>query len=404
MPRGPTSTQDPPVLIESQAQIDEWCAQIRNDGRFGFDTEFVMEDRYQSEVCLIQLAAARGVALVDPFLKLDIQPVWALICDPDIETVVHAGMEDINLCLQHTGKPARRVFDLQIAAGLIGGDYPVSLQKLVKAKLGIVLHKSKTLTDWRRRPLTDAQIHYASEDVAHLLPIHRKIRNDLRRRKRTSWAREEFARLEATSLSRGEEGEVLLKLKGAGRLDGRALAIVREVLCWRDEIAQRRNRPARTVVKDHLLVEIARHSMSTVEEIRDLRGINLSTRDVRALAVVVTKARAIPHEEWPATQPTWAAETPDEAILIALTSAAIRSYCKEQAIAYSLAATKKSIQALVRAVTRDEPGEDEPPNLTSGWRADTVGALARDILTGRRSLRVARENGRHRVHISDVDS
>lgn len=397
MPRGETSSSPPPALIESQSALDEWCAMIRDEGRFGFDTEFVMEDRYQSEVCLIQLAAKRGVALVDPFLKIDLKPIWALVADPDVETIVHAGMEDLSLCVQHINEAPRRIFDLQIAVGLIGGEYPISLQKLVKSKLGVQLHKSKTLTDWRRRPLTDAQVHYASEDVAHLLPIHRKIRNELRRRKRTGWAREEFARLEATAMYRGAEEEVLFKLKGAGRLDGKALAIAREVLRWRDEVAQRRNRPARTVVKDHLLVEIARHGMASPAEIRDLRGINLSTRDIGSLAQVVTKAQSIPRDQWPTADRSWSAETPEEAVLISLTTAAIRGYCKEEGIAYGLAATKKSIKALVQSMTRETPESGEEPSLSTGWRAETVGALAKQLLSGECAMHVAKVNGRHRV-------
>ena len=237
-------------------------AQAR-EGRFGFDTEFVMEDRYEPEVCLVQVAVERRVGLIDPFAAIDLKPLWSLVADPDVQTIVHAGQEDLALCVQHTGKGARNVFDVQIAAGLVGLEYPLSLQKLVQSVLHIRLHKAKTLTDWRRRPLSDSQLRYGAEDVMHLPALCDALSTRLVQRNRVEWATEEFAAFENMSIYGRVEEEKLWRLKGTSTMDGRQLAVVRSVLHWRDQLAERLNRPVRGVLKDHLLVEIARLGLAS---------------------------------------------------------------------------------------------------------------------------------------------
>ncbi len=201
------------MIVERPVQLADLCQRCRSQGRFAFDTEFVMEDRYETEVCLIQIAAESTVAIIDPFLGLDLSEVWGLVADPEVETIVHAGQEDLGLCLQHTGQVPRRIFDVQIAAGLVGYDYPISLQKLVQATLGIRLHKGKTLTDWRRRPLTDSQIRYAADDVQHLLAVRHMLGEQLARADRQSWAQSEFARFEQASLYTRATEDKLSRLK-----------------------------------------------------------------------------------------------------------------------------------------------------------------------------------------------
>ena len=121
------------LMVERQTELDDLARRCRAAERFAFDTEFVMEDRFEAEVCLVQVATKDDVAIVDPLLDLDLSALWALVADPTVETVVHAGQEDLGLCVQHTGATPRAVFDVQIAAGLAGYDYPLSLQKLVQA-------------------------------------------------------------------------------------------------------------------------------------------------------------------------------------------------------------------------------------------------------------------------------
>jgi len=380
-------------LLETQDEITALCAECQAEGRFAFDTEFVMEDRFESEVCLIQLATAHSVALIDPFLKLDIAPIWRLVVDPAVETVVHAGQEDLALCVQNLGAVPRRVFDLQIAYGLVSCDYPLSLQKLVQSALHIRLHKSKTLTDWRRRPLGTEQLRYAAEDVAYLLPIHDKAKRKLKRLGRTSWARAEFAKFEDIQLYHRAVEDKLSRVKGAGALKARELAVLRALLDWRDTTAEGLNRPARTVLRDHLLVEIARTGISSSQELRDLRGFNLSTKNTRGLSAAIREAQALPQDQWPEVI-TRDTETPQETALIALATALLRGYCLENSLAYSLVATKKSIRDLIRSQGNQRDGSGE---LGRGWRSESAGALLREVLAGERVVTVQCANGQYKL-------
>jgi len=382
-----------PRLVETQDDISALCDRCRAEGRFAFDTEFVMEDRFESEVCLIQVATADSLALIDPFQDLDISPVWSLVADESVETVVHAGQEDLALCVQNFGAVPRNVFDLQIAYGLVSCDYPLSLQKLVQSALHIRLHKSKTLTDWRRRPLTDEQLRYAAEDVAYLLPIHDKCRRKLKRLGRTDWAGAEFAKFEDIKLYHRAVEDKLRRVKGAGSLKARELAVLQALLDWRETTAERLNRPPRTVLRDHLLVEIARTGVSSTEELRDLRGFNLSMKNTRGLSAAVRRALELPREQWP-TVISRDTETPQEAALIALATALLRSYCLEQNLAYSLVATKKSIRDLIRhyAGQCDDGGE-----LNQGWRAASAGALLGEVIGGERVVSVRCRDGQYKL-------
>jgi ribonuclease D len=389
------------MLVSQQAQIDEICARCRREGRFAFDTEFVMEDRFAPEVCLIQIATQGSVFLIDPFLKLDLAPVWQLVCDEKIATIVHAGQEDLSLCFQHTGSVPRNVYDVQIASGLAGYDYPLSLQKLVQLVLHIRLHKTKTLTDWRKRPLSTSQVQYGAEDVAHLLAVHRKLDERLKEWKRRDWAQEEFRYFERPGLYRRASEEKLARVKGAGSLKGRQLAIVRELLAWREERAQQLNRPIRGLLKDHLLVEIAKLELGAFNEIRDLRGLNLGDRDVRALAAVVQLALALPREQWPVSPPR-EMESPRETALIAFVTALLRSRCLDERIAYGLAASKRSIREIITH-GRNAPGESAQIELLTGWRRELLGVQLLEVLNGRAAAFVQADGDEAAIHTAPRD-
>ena len=387
-----------PTLATDQNQVDALCAEIADAGCLAFDTEFVMEDRYESEVCLIQVATPSATYIIDPFLDLDLSGIWATMADPDVEIVVHAGQEDLALSVQHTGKQPIRIFDVQIAAGFAGYDYPISLQRLVQATLHIRLHKSKTLTDWRRRPLTDAQIRYAAEDVAHLLRIHRKLIGRLEGRNRLDWVHQECSRFENMALYKPAEEDRFWRIKGAGSLKGVQLAALQALIDWRDGFARRVNRPARVVFKDYLLVEIAKHRIVDPEEIRDLRGVNVSKRDLDSIAKAVETALATPAEQWPKPKPH-DHETPREASLVALAAAILRSYCLENDLAYPLLATQRSVRQFVR-FHQGEGTDRSTVELLNGWRGAAIGAMLDEVFAGTRMVGVDHIDGEWRVHIS----
>ena len=385
-------SKPPDVLcIDSQSQIDEFVDVCLREGRFAFDTEFVMEESFQPELCLIQLATAERVAIIDPYQGLDTGPIWQLVAEPEVETIVHSGLEDLAMCVYHTGKAPRNIYDAQIAAGFAGLGYPLSLQKLVQAATHVRLHKSKTLTDWRRRPLSEAQIRYGAEDVCYLPAIRKKLERRLAASGRLDWMKMECLRFEDISLYRRTENDKLARVKGSGALQGRQLAVLRDVLAWRETTAKRLNRPIRAVLKDHLLVEVAKHELISSAEVRDLRGLNLSDKHVRELCEVVRSAADSPSETWPVSQPR-ETETPTESVLVPLITSVLRGYCYDQNLAYGLLATKKSIQDFVRHSRGGHPTDRTAVELLQGWRGDAVRDILEGLMSGKTSVRIGSNN------------
>lgn len=384
-----------PVTITQQDDLAAVCERLAQAGSFAFDTEFIMEDGYQSSVCLIQVATESEVALIDPLADIDTTPFWELVVAPHVSVSLHAGMEDLALCYQLTGKVPANVFDVQIAAGLVGGEYPLSLRRLVQSMLRVRLHKSQTLTDWRRRPLTDAQRSYAVEDVAYVPALHHVLTRRLKRAGRLEWAREEFARFEREATYEPPKQARLQRLKGAGSLDPQGLAVASELLDEREALAEHYDRPARAVVRDHLLVEIARNRWTSPQQICSLRGLHVRRSGIQRLAEAVKRGLAVPREQWPAP-PESVDDTPEEVMLTALLTAVLRSFCHGHRLAFSLLATRQSIRDLVHERTRRGRS---PSLLSQGWRAEAVGELLGTVLNGQAALRVTGTRTRPRLEV-----
>src|SRR5262249_7891128 len=157
------------VMITRPEELGPCCEELAKCGVIGFDTEFVGEDTYHPSLCLVQVASPRKLYLIDPLSVGPLDAFWRLIVDPTRVVVVHAGREEVRMCRLWAGSPPGNLFDIQLAAGLIGLAYPLSHGSLVQQVLGITLTKGETLTEWRHRPLTPAQLRYAYDDVRHLL-------------------------------------------------------------------------------------------------------------------------------------------------------------------------------------------------------------------------------------------
>jgi ribonuclease D len=257
----------------------------------------------------------------------------------------------------------------------------------VNQVLGVRLLKAETLTEWRTRPLTKAQIRYAFDDVRYLLPVWRRLSGRLEELGRIDWAREEFARLTANATP--DENGILTgaekwrKLRGLGALDRRRLAIVRELYAWREETAARTNRPPRAVVRDDLLIEIARRNPTKARDLQVVRG--LPKRDLDAIVQTVERARALPLEQCPAVaereqDPTQAA------LVVSVLMAALGDFSAREHLAPNLAATTQDVKLLVRS--RMQGGAPADSLLTRGWRAVHVLPHLEAILDGRRALRI----------------
>src|SRR5829696_5220991 len=211
----------PELVVANPEQLVSCLEHLAASPAIAFDTEFVGEDAYRPELCLVQVATAEELFVIDPFECGPLDQFWRLLLDPDRTTIVHAGREDIRMCFFQVGKPPANVFDVQIAAGLVGMTYPIGYAGLVHDLLHQRMQKGETLTDWRKRPLTPAQVRYAYDDVKYLLPAHRKLTERLKRHRRLDWAQEEFAAAVKRAIADDATIERWRKIKGIGGLDRR---------------------------------------------------------------------------------------------------------------------------------------------------------------------------------------
>lgn len=372
-------------LITEPSQLAGCCAHLQATGRFGLDTEFVGEDNYHPQLCLVQIATADKLFLIDPFTVGPLESFWNIVADPANEVIVHAGREEVRLCHLWCGRAPGRLFDLQIAAGLIGLGYPLGHGVLVQQVLGIRLSKGETLTEWRHRPLTSSQIRYALDDVRYLLALWRHISERLAVLDRTSWAQEEFARLtmQATPEAPSLENDKWRRLRGTGTLDRRRLAMVRELFLWREQAAVQANRPPRTIVRDDLLIEIARRNPARERDLHVVRG--LAHRHAPAILQAIERARALPIEECP--QAAGREQDPLQlGLAVNILTAVLADFAVRNQLASSLLATNNDLKLLVRAHMQNRSAEGTL--LTQGWRAAHVLPELQRVLTGRRSLRI----------------
>lgn len=374
-------------MITDQATLDAACKQWRSEGLVAFDTEFIRDETYEAALCLVQVHAGDDVALIDPLEKLSLDPFWALVLDPKIATVVHAGKEDFDLCYRTTGKTPRNTFDVQLAAGFVGEGYPLSLAKLVQQLRRKRIVKGQTLTDWLRRPLTEDQVRYAVDDVLHLPAMHATLRKKLDKLGRMEWAEEEFKRFEDPRFYQPPTEERLFKVKGARKLDGLGLFLLTRLIEWRDNWAREKNRPTRAMVRDDVLVEIARRRPNKASSLQVLRGFPQARNPkiIKELQEIIEQAESAPRGEWPQVFES-REETPMMKATLDFLSAVMRAICFEERVSSDLVGGAARLRELLDYCSGQTK---ERPSLLTGWREVFIGQRLVSLLEGKSELQLS---------------
>ena len=182
------------TLVNTNEHLPDVLRDVAAADLIGIDTEFVAEDCYRPDLCLLQISTRQRVFVVDPKGISHLGELWDLLLSPERVVVVHAGREEILFAYRATGRTFPNLFDVQVAAGLLGGEYPASYAKLLQRVLNQNVPKGETRTDWRSRPLTRAQLEYAALDVLHLPALYDRLRGRLKKQGRLRWLEDELAR------------------------------------------------------------------------------------------------------------------------------------------------------------------------------------------------------------------
>ena len=378
------------LMIDNAAALAEFLRKIADAPVIAYDTEFISEGRYQSQLCLIQLAADGVLALIDPMAVDNLEPFWNLLCDGRREIVVHACRSELEFCFRGIGRMPPKLFDVQLAAGFIGIDYPAGFRTLLEKILKRELPKAETRTEWNKRPLTSRQIDYALDDVRHLEAMSQKLKSRLESVDRLDWYYEEADELKAR-LRDDFETPRWRSVPKSSHLKPRKLAILRELWFWRDRLAKKHNQPANRIFRDDLLVELARRSTADPNRIASVRGLQRSDlpRILPDIVAAVNKALNMPVDELPS--PAEWLSYPQYTVMSQFLYSALSSICKHRRIAQQLVGGPGDIRELIAAELETLP-EGIQPRLRHGWRTAFVGNLLDDLLNGRTAIRLDRNN------------
>ncbi len=373
--------------ILSTEQLEQFCREIARFPVIAFDTEFVSEDRYRPELCLVQVAAGDHLAIIDPYPVENTSVFWDLISTPGRVILAHAAREESRFCYRFTGKPIAGLFDTQLAAGFVGMEYPASLGTLVQRLVGRTLPKGETRTNWRHRPLSADQLEYALHDVTDLETMYKKLSSSVREMGREAWVEEETANRQQDVID-AENRENWRRVSGASGLNPRQLETIRQIWLWREELAKSTDQLPKRVMRDDLIVELAKRGSSDAKKLRHIRGLERRSYvdHYEEIADAIRIALETPDDELP-RRPKGSRKSVSP-MLSQFLSTSIACISRQQKLAPPIVGNADDVRELL-GYELDHDDNDPLPSLLQGWRGDIVGKSFRRLLAGDLAIRIA---------------
>ncbi|HEX7742242.1 MAG TPA: ribonuclease D [Sphingobium sp.] len=372
-------------LITDSKTLASFCARIAKSPYVAIDTEFMRENSYWPELCLIQVADEHEAAAIDPKAPgLDLTPLLDLMVDnEEVLKVFHAGGQDLEIIYNLTGKTPHPLFDTQIAAMALGLGEQIGYGNLVDAWLGVQLDKGARFTDWARRPLDKRQIDYAIGDVTYLIQIFPMMLEELRKTERGGWLDQEMERVCDPSNYVNEPEEAWQRVRIASR-KADVLGRLKSLAAWRELEAQDKNLPRGRIVKDETLADIASHPPRAQEDLGKVRGLSATwkTNDIGArLMFALANHKPLAKEEMPERDPKRPGLGKDGALVADLLKLLLKIRSRDINVASRLLARSDDIDALAAGVREDL-------SILEGWRYEQFGRDAVDLVEGRLAFAV----------------
>jgi len=365
-------------LIEDSAALANLCARFANKPYICVDTEFMRENSYWPELCLIQIADDEEAAAIDPMGGIDMQPLLDLLVDnEDVLKVFHAGGQDIEIVYNLTGKTPHPLFDTQVAAMALGQGEQIGYSNLVDTYLGITVDKGARFTDWSRRPLDKRQIDYAICDVTYLSEIFPKMLEKLRKTGRGAWLDQEMERLADPENYRNDPEEAWQRVRVSSRKPevlGRLKALAR----WREIEAQGKDLPRGRIIKDETLADLAGTPPRKQADLARVRGLSPAWggNDIGGrLMASLESARPMSGDELPPRDDRKPALGKDGALVADLLKLLLKIRAKEINVAARLLARSDDLEALAAGVRKDLA-------ILEGWRFEQFGRDALELVEG----------------------
>ncbi len=313
-----------PIYLDTSSTVDAFFASIANTPILALDTEGASFHRFVDRIYLLQLSTREKTAIIDPLPVGKPSGLGALLENPAVEIVFHDADYDLRLLHQDYGWQPRNIFDTRVAAQLLGLR-AFGLAALLERYFGVKLDKKHQRADWSMRPLTQGMLDYAAQDTIHLLELRDRLKDELVRAGRWEWAREEFTLVEGTRWNGDDSGNAFLRIKGARDLTRRELAILRELVPWRDSIAGQLDRATFRVLGNEQLLDISRQQPSTRDALSTIKGMPRGILESRGAEILDAVARglAVPEAQLPRfpKAPRWDRDPDFDARVAALKTA-----------------------------------------------------------------------------------
>ncbi len=365
-------------LITTTDALNDLVARLAQSDFVTVDTEFMRENTYWPELCLVQIANDKEAAAIDPMADgIDLASLLDLLCDnDDVLKIFHAGGQDVEIIFNLTGKTPQPIFDTQIAMMAVSQSEQIGYANMVESWLGVSVDKGARFTDWSRRPLTDRQIEYAIGDVTYLSEIFPKMLKKLHATERGKWLNAEMEKLADPGNYRSDPDNAWRRIKAQGR-DPKMLGRLKALAAWREGEAQHKDIPRGRIMRDETLADIAGNPPKKQADLAKVRGLSNAWKDNdigKRMMDAVDDAAPLPKDEMPSKNRRGAPLGKEGALVTDLLKLLLKIRSREIDIASRLLTKADELEALASGV-RDL-------NILKGWRYDVFGKDALELVEG----------------------
>ena len=385
-------------LITTTAALQDLCGRLAKADFITVDTEFMRENTFWPELCLVQIADSEEAAAIDPLAPgIDLKPLLDLLVEnEDVLKVFHAAGQDVEIIFNLTQKTPYPIFDTQIASMAISQSEQIGYSNLVESWLGFSVDKGARFTDWSRRPLTERQVEYAIGDVTHLAQIFPRMLKRLIKTGRGAWLDAEMDKLADPANYRSDPENMWQRIRAPSR-NAAVLGRLRALAAWREVEAMDKNIPRGRIARDETLADIAGHPPQQQADLAKVRGLSAGWRDNeigRRMMAALDGARPLTEDEIPARAARGAPLGKEGALVADLLKLLLKIRCREADIAARLLTRSDDLEALAS-------GQRKGLSILEGWRWEVFGKDALELVEGKTAFAVVA--GKLKMaHIDDI--
>ena len=355
------------IWINSNNELSSLCDQLADSKLIALDTEFIRTDTYYPKIALIQLSDGENIWLVDVLAIDDFLPLKKLLESPDSTLIFHACAEDLEVLDHSINVQPTRIFDTQVAAGIVNIGYSMGYARLVDSLLDIQLDKQETRSNWLSRPLTQRQLDYASIDVLHLHSLHSILVEMLDKQDRVKWFEEETKGLFKVVDQRKNNQDYYTRIKGAWRLNAQSLTTLRHLCLWRETISRSKDVPKSRIAKDNILLEIAKKMPKSKQQLHSIDDWHPAS--IRRYGELILKEIEVSllqdHDAW-APQPLSSGLN----VVFKNIRKSLIKISEEQKIPQEFLSNKRELEDILRS--SHQGSYQLPDRIKQGWRQQWV--------------------------------